>query len=260
MMPRNVCSGSASVLKDNVAFLAIYEEEDNSVFGVAYMSVKVLELLLPVLAIFVVSILASASCQGSIIRARSGVVAADDPYVLNGLGGGGFMLVRQATGEAKVFDMKEMAPQKASQRVASQSGSTIFQKNLANTLLEISKMGMMAFYNGSIGRNLTKDVLGAGGILTMEDLQSYRVKIRKPIAANVMGFEIITAPPPASGGAMLILILKILDQYGISRGSDKLKLHRTIEALKYALAMRMELGDPDFVDIKNTLVEELNKC
>lgn len=85
-------------------------------------------------------------------------------------------------------------------------GQTLRQNKLANTLLEISKTGMMAFYNGSIGRNLTNDVLRAGGILTMEDLQSYQVKIREPITANVMGHQIIAAPPPASGGAMMILV------------------------------------------------------
>ncbi|KAK6125760.1 hypothetical protein DH2020_040500 [Rehmannia glutinosa] len=338
-------------------------------------SASVLKASSPVLAIFVViSILALPSCQGKIIIARSGVVATDETIcskvgrdvlvggghavdaavaaalclgVVNppfsGLGGGGFMLFREASGEAKVFDMKEMAPKRASWNMYKNTnptkkrqgprsiaipgelaglylawkefgklpwkrlvtpaetlarngfnistflfelmtyekstlrknkalceifapngrlireGQTLRQKNLANTLMEISKTGMMAFYNGSIGRNLTRDVLSAGGILTMEDLQSYQVKIREPITANVMGLKILTAPPPASGGAMMILILKILDQYGLPKGaSGALGLHRTIEALKYALAIRMELGDPDFVDIKKTITSMLS--
>ncbi|GFP89676.1 gamma-glutamyltranspeptidase 1 [Phtheirospermum japonicum] len=327
----------------------------------------------PVLATlgFIV-ILASLSCQGEMIKARSGVVATDETIcskvgrdvlvsgghavdaavaaafclgVVNppfsGLGGGGFMLVRQASGEAKVFDMKEMAPKRAHRdmfkttdhtrqgprsiaipgeiaglylawkefgklpwkRLVSpaetlarngfniskflyelltyekttlrtnkalcevfapngrlvQEGQTLRQVNLANTLLQISKNGMAAFYNGSIGRNMTRDILEAGGVLTMEDLQSYRVKIREPITAHVMGLKILAAPPPASGGAMMILILKILNQYGLPKGaSGALGLHRTIEALKYALAMRMELGDPDFVDTKKTITSMLS--
>ncbi|CAK9185142.1 unnamed protein product [Ilex paraguariensis] len=134
-----------------------------------------------------------------------------------------------------------------------QSGQTISNKNLANTLSEISKYGMDAFYNGSIGRNLVTDIRKAGGIVTMEDLQSYRVKFREPIVANVFGFKVFTVPPPASGGAVLILMLNILAQYSRSGLSGSLGVHRIIEALKHALAMRMNLGDPDFVDVWKVL-------
>ncbi|KAK4485963.1 hypothetical protein RD792_008616 [Penstemon davidsonii] len=264
----------------------------------------------------------------------------DPPY--SGLGGGGFMLVRNANGEARVFDVKETAPKRAFKNMYNKhpcdqirgirsiavpgqlaglyaawkdygklpwnklvspaedlarhgfkiskslseameyeiltlkrnptlrsiftndgkplkQGQTLIQETLANTLAQISKNGMMVFYNGSIGRSLVDDIMRSKGILSMQDLQSYRHKIRKPITADVMGLQIISAPPPASGGAVTVLVLKILEQYGFPSGiSGPLGIHRTIEALKYALAMRMELGDPDFVKIYNTLTSMLS--
>ncbi|CAK9185146.1 unnamed protein product [Ilex paraguariensis] len=138
-------------------------------------------------------------------------------------------------------------------------GHVIRNINLANTLSEISKYGVAAFYNGSIGNSLVTDIRKAGGILTMEDLQSYQVKFREPIVANVQGFKIFTVPPPASGGAEVILMLKILAQYGRRSGvSGSLGIHRVIEALKYALATRMGLGDPDFVDARKVLSSMLS--
>ncbi|KAL7082969.1 hypothetical protein ACP275_14G133300 [Erythranthe tilingii] len=251
----------------------------------------------------------------------------------SGLGGGGFMLVRSHTGDSKVFDMREMAPGRASKvhyfllnffpktirdiyewedglytahkqygkirweslvkpaenlackgfaispslfkamRCAESiimdnkelrkifapngkllsKGKTIYLKKLADTLAAISKNGMDIFYNGPIAHNITEDIHKAGGIIKKEDFQKYRAIIRKPLVARVLGYEIITAPPPASGGAMLILILKILSNYKETGVTNSLGKHRFVEALKYALARRMGLGDPQFVNVTNIL-------
>lgn len=85
-------------------------------------------------------------------------------------------------------------------------GNTIHLGKLADTLAAISKHGMNIFYNGSIAQNLTRDIQTAGGIMRNEDFQKYQAIIRKPLVAHAFGYEIVTAPPPASGGAMMILV------------------------------------------------------
>lgn len=90
-----------------------------------------------------------------------------------------------------------------------QLGDICRNKKLAQTLRTISKFGPVAFYNGSIGLNLISDVQKVGGILTMKDLQRYRVKLREPISANILGLKILGMPPP-SGGPPLILVSTFL--------------------------------------------------
>lgn len=85
-------------------------------------------------------------------------------------------------------------------------GDLCFNKKLAKTLTLISRAGTKAFYNGSIGLGLVRDVEKSGGILTMEDLFEYNVKLRKPVKESVMGVEILGMPPPSSGGASMVLV------------------------------------------------------
>ncbi|KAM0936399.1 putative gamma-glutamyltransferase, Glutathione gamma-glutamate hydrolase [Dioscorea sansibarensis] len=140
-----------------------------------------------------------------------------------------------------------------------QPGDICYNKRLASALQAISMHGQKAFYNGSVGKALIGDIQKIGGILTMKDLQKYRVKITEPISANVMGLEILGMPPPSSGGAAMILILNILAQYGIPSGvSGSLGLHRLIESLKHAFAVRMKLGDPAFVNVTQVVSDMLS--
>ncbi|KAL5756527.1 hypothetical protein ACOSQ2_021273 [Xanthoceras sorbifolium] len=140
-----------------------------------------------------------------------------------------------------------------------QIGHICRNKKLSETLKVISKLGVKAFYNGSVGFNLVKDVQKAGGILTLKDLQRYEVKMREPISSNVMGLNVIGVPPPSAGGASMILMLNILAQYGASLGvSGALGIHRQIEALKHVFVMRMNLGDPDFVNLSKVLSDMLS--
>ncbi|XP_044501690.1 glutathione hydrolase 1-like [Mangifera indica] len=140
-----------------------------------------------------------------------------------------------------------------------QAGDVCRNKKLAKSLEAISKYGLKAFYNGSIGFQLVKDVQMAGGILTIKDLQNYAVKMRNPISANIQGLKVIGMPPPSSGAATMILTLNILAQYGVPSGvSGPLGIHRQIEALKHGFAVRMNLGDPDFVNISNVLSDMLS--
>ncbi|KAL0349888.1 UNVERIFIED_CONTAM: Glutathione hydrolase 1 [Sesamum radiatum] len=114
--------------------------------------------------------------------------------------------------------------------------------------------------NGPIGVRIVEDVKKAGGILTLEDLQNYRVKVREPVSVDFMGVEIFSMPPPSSGGAAMSLMLNILAQYkDLSDIPDSLMTHREIESLKNAFAVRMNLGDPDYVNIKNVVKDMLSK-
>lgn len=90
-----------------------------------------------------------------------------------------------------------------------QIGEKCYNKRLAKTLAQIAKYGPKVLYNGIIGYNLAKDVLEAGGILTMDDLRSYRVNLRKPVSAETMGVKVLSMPPPSSGGPAMILVSKI---------------------------------------------------
>ncbi|KAI3967470.1 hypothetical protein MKX01_012280 [Papaver californicum] len=130
------------------------------------------------------------------------------------------------------------------------AGDTCYNIKLGRTLEIIAKQGPQAFYNGGLGKDFVKDVKKAGGIITMEDLRNYKVEVTNAVSVDVMGFTILGMPPPSSGILGLSLVLNILNSYGsldFIKGS--LGLHRFIEALKHMFAIRMNLGDPKFVNI-----------
>ncbi|KAE9585693.1 hypothetical protein Lal_00009838 [Lupinus albus] len=130
---------------------------------------------------------------------------------------------------------------------------------LSRSLEEVAEQGPQAFYNGTIGEKLVKDVREAGGILTMEDLHNYKVEITDAVTVNVMGYTIYGMPPPSSGTLGLSLVLNILDSYGShDAAKGTLGLHRLIEALKHMYAVRMNLGDPNFVKISGTVSDMLS--
>ncbi|KAH0908512.1 hypothetical protein HID58_031833 [Brassica napus] len=89
-------------------------------------------------------------------------------------------------------------------------GTIIHNRKLAFTLKQIAENGPKAFYNGTVGVNLASDISKAGGIITLKDLQSYRVKVRKPLSVNILGYELLGMPPPSSGGAAMMLVSLIL--------------------------------------------------
>ncbi|KAL4644228.1 hypothetical protein ACB092_02G149000 [Castanea dentata] len=222
---------------------------------------------------------ASALCLGVVSPASSG------------LGGGAFMLLRLSSGKAQAFNMRETAPLKASEnnyagnatlkgegalsiavpgelaglykawkqhgrlpwnrlvrpaerlahwdlryhhfstpRCLLQAGNICRNEKLAHTLKKISKL-------------LVRDIRNVGGILTMKDLQRRKLLVM----------------PPPSGGPPMILMLNILAQYVIPSGvSGLLGLHQEIDALKHVFAVRMNLGDPDFVHVSKVLSDMLS--
>uniref|UniRef100_A0A5B7ALX6 Glutathione hydrolase n=1 Tax=Davidia involucrata TaxID=16924 RepID=A0A5B7ALX6_DAVIN len=140
-----------------------------------------------------------------------------------------------------------------------QAGDTCYNVELGHSLEAVAEQGPQAFYNGTVGEKLVKDVREAGGILTMEDLRNYRVDVTSAMAVNAMGYTILGMPPPSSGTLGISLVLNILDSYGSSSAvKGPLGLHRLIEALKHMLAVRMNLGDPNFVNISKTISDMLS--
>ncbi|KAI3709598.1 hypothetical protein L2E82_39364 [Cichorium intybus] len=139
-----------------------------------------------------------------------------------------------------------------------QAGDTCYNIQLASSLDAIAE-GPEALYDGEVGEKLVDDVKAAGGILTMEDLRNYEVKVTNAVAVNTMGFTIFGMPPPSGGTLGIALVLNILNAFeNTNESKGPLGLHRLIEALKHMFAIRMNLGDPDFVDISKTVSRMLS--
>ncbi|KAH7426476.1 hypothetical protein KP509_10G003000 [Ceratopteris richardii] len=140
------------------------------------------------------------------------------------------------------------------------AGDTCVWDSLAKSLASIAAEGPSVFYNGSVGENFVNDVRNAGGILSLDDLAQYTVKIRDPIVHEYQGLTVYGMPPPSSGGACFSMVLNILEAYPEPFQAVKgpLGLHRMVEAFKHAYAMRMNLGDPDYVNTSEVLGLMLN--
>ncbi|MFH1011448.1 MAG: gamma-glutamyltransferase [bacterium] len=128
----------------------------------------------------------------------------------------------------------------------------LVQKELAATLRAIAAAGIDTFYNGPIAQKIADFVATEGGILTSEDFTSYRPRFRTPVSGTYHGYEILSMPPPSSGGVHLVEILNILDGIGLGylgAGSAE-ATHAMAEAMALAFADRAAyLGDPDFVSV-----------
>jgi gamma-glutamyltranspeptidase/glutathione hydrolase len=129
-------------------------------------------------------------------------------------------------------------------------GDKLVQTDLAATLSAIAEQGPRGFYEGPVAEKLVKAIGDAGGIMTLDDLKSYRPVIRAPVRGTYRGYDIISMPQPSSGGVVLLEILNILEgfpMHDMKQGSAP-SLHVMIEAMKRAYADRARyLGDPAFV-------------
>ncbi|KAG7204179.1 hypothetical protein KM043_002016 [Ampulex compressa] len=131
------------------------------------------------------------------------------------------------------------------------TGDKIKRPLLAKTLEILAREGPDIFYNGSMGDDIVREVQAFNGILTKEDLRSYRVKWRKPIESTIGNLRIYTAPPPGSG-PILAFIMNILHDI-VPVNEKGVMWQRIVEAFKWAYARRTELGDPDYVDVDSVL-------
>jgi gamma-glutamyltranspeptidase/glutathione hydrolase len=129
-------------------------------------------------------------------------------------------------------------------------GDRLIQFDLADTLRAIADNGPRAFYTGRIAERIAAAVREAGGIMTADDLKNYRAVERPPVRGTYRGYDIISMPPPSSGGIGLIEMLNILEGYDLSGLDREEALHDMIEAMKRAYADRaVAMGDPDRVDV-----------
>ncbi|WP_422371022.1 gamma-glutamyltransferase [Hoeflea sp.] len=131
-------------------------------------------------------------------------------------------------------------------------GDVLKQPDLAATLKKIADEGPDGFYKGSVAEAISASVQDAGGAMSLEDLAGYEAVIREPVRGTYRGHEIVSMPPPSSGGTHIIQILNVMEGYPIGflghNSSDT--IHLMAEAMKRAYADRSEyLGDPDFVDV-----------
>lgn len=133
-----------------------------------------------------------------------------------------------------------------------QRGDTLVQKDLAASLRLIARDGADAFYRGAIADRIAADMARHGGLITRQDLADYRVVEREPIRGNYRGYDVVTMPPPSSGGIHIVQLLNMMTHWPLAEwGHNSARsVHHMAEAMKLAYADRAEyLGDTDFVRV-----------
>ncbi|HEY0306785.1 MAG TPA: gamma-glutamyltransferase [Acidobacteriaceae bacterium] len=131
------------------------------------------------------------------------------------------------------------------------SGDTFRQPELAVTLTRIAS-DPSDFYHGAMAKQIAAFMSANGGIITAADLAAYQVKERTPLTGNYRGYQVITAPPPSSGGIALLETLNILSGYNLAAMGDRTpqQVHYITEAFRRAYMDRTDyLGDPDFTNL-----------
>ena len=131
-------------------------------------------------------------------------------------------------------------------------GEVFRQPELAATFARLQRSGPKEFYQGQTARLIVEDMKRHNGLITMEDMRAYVAKEREPLRGSYRGYEILSMPPPSSGGAVLLEMLNILEGFDLAQhdwaSSDR--HHLTVEAMRRAFADRAEyMGDADFVKV-----------
>ncbi|HUD95960.1 MAG TPA: gamma-glutamyltransferase, partial [Woeseiaceae bacterium] len=130
-----------------------------------------------------------------------------------------------------------------------QPGDRWVQKDLAKTLQRIQRQGKAGFYSGRTAELIAEFMAENGGIITLEDLQQYEAVQREPVRGTYRDYEIVSMPPPSSGGVVLVEMLNILEGFDLAAAghNSALYLHLLTESMRRGYADRAEfLGDPDF--------------
>ncbi|MCM2257447.1 MAG: gamma-glutamyltransferase [Vicinamibacteria bacterium] len=129
-----------------------------------------------------------------------------------------------------------------------EAGDLLVQKDLARTLRRIAERGPAGFYQGETARLIAKEMAARGGLITEKDLAAYSPQVRVPVRGQYRGHDVISMPPPSSGGVALIQVLNILegDDLEAMGFRSAASVHLITEALRRAFADRAQhLGDPD---------------
>jgi gamma-glutamyltranspeptidase/glutathione hydrolase len=133
-----------------------------------------------------------------------------------------------------------------------QEGEILKQPELAATLERLEMRGPREFYEGQTAQYIAGDMRDHGGLITLEDLKNYKAVMRQPLKGTYRGYEVVSMPPPSSGGIALLEMLNILEYFKVdSMGYNSSGNYRLmLEAMRRAFADRAEfLGDPDFVKV-----------
>lgn len=131
-------------------------------------------------------------------------------------------------------------------------GEIFRQPDLAATFARLQRVGPNEFYEGQTARMIVDDMKAHNGLMTLADLRGYVAKERQPLRAKYRGYEVISMPPPSSGGAVLIQMLNILEGYDLGKmeSASSERYHLMTEAMRRAFADRAEfMGDTDFVKV-----------
>src|SRR5690606_21595180 len=130
------------------------------------------------------------------------------------------------------------------------TGQLLRQPDLARTLEALAARGFDGFYRGPVAKKLLDGVRAEGGRWTAGELAGYQVHEREPLRFDYRGWEIVTAPPPSSGGVALAQMLQVLGGWNLSKLDPAQRAHLTIESMRRAFRDRtFYLGDPGFVHV-----------
>lgn len=140
-------------------------------------------------------------------------------------------------------------------------GDTWKQPDLAWTLEQIAGKGRDGFYRGAVAQRIVAEMERGDGIMTAADLASYHPVEREPVYGSFRDFQIVSAPPPSSGGVHIIQMLNILEGYDLKAmgHNSAAYMHHLAEAMKRAYADRSEyLGDPDYAEVPTAALIDKN--
>lgn len=154
--------------------------------------------------------------------------------------------------ETLINDPSSMAYFFKSEGVHYKAGDILKQKDLASTLRRISRYGRTGFYGGKTADLIVAEMEDGGGLITHADLSTYATVMREPVRGDYKGYEIVSMPPPSSGGVHIVQMLGVLEGYDlkVDGHNSASYLHKLIEVMRRAYADRSKhLGDPDFYDV-----------
>jgi gamma-glutamyltranspeptidase/glutathione hydrolase len=131
-------------------------------------------------------------------------------------------------------------------------GETFAQPELARTLERIAKSGARDFYEGETAHRLAEEMAKHGGLITLDDLKNYSAIERKPLTGTYRNYQVITSPPPSSGGVGILQMLGMLEGSGYEKAGagSAASIHYVAETMRRFFADRSQyMGDPDFVKV-----------
>lgn len=138
-----------------------------------------------------------------------------------------------------------------------QAGDWLRQLDLARTYRAIAEQGSGWFYRGPFARETARWMQAHGGILTEADFANYHIELRSPVSTSYRGKQVVSFPPPSSGGVHVVEMLNILEHFPIAQLDEASRLQAIAESMRLAFADRAHwLGDPDFANVPRGLISK----